>query len=119
MAAKKEPARFVGRVRIPRAETLAKYGLDEDRWRLILAAQGPGCAICGNLPESGVLHIDHRHGGQRGKRWGLLPPDERRATIRGLLCFMCNRSCVARGVTVERLEKALVYLKRHEAVRPE
>jgi len=51
------------------------FGLNEADYDRILAQQGGGCAICGRLPGSRNLHIDHDH--ESGE-------------VRGLLCFACN-----------------------------
>jgi len=103
----------------PRPETLAKYGLTLGHWQLLLQAQGGRCAICRKASGSGRYNIDHGHGHQGGKKWQLLPAEERRRLVRGLLCFLCNKYCVGRGVTVERLEAGAAYLRRFEVTRPD
>jgi hypothetical protein len=103
----------------PKPDTLAKYGLTLGHWQLLLQAQGGVCAICRKLPKSGRFNIDHGHGHQRGKRWSQMAPEERRPLVRGLLCFLCNKYCVGRGVTIERLEAGARYLRRFEVRRPD
>lgn len=61
-----------------RRRTLRKYGLTQDGWDYLLAAQGNRCAICqtdkpGSKGE--WWHIDHCHTTNQ---------------VRGLLCHMCN-----------------------------
>jgi hypothetical protein len=94
----------------PRPETLAKYGLTLGHWQLLLQAQGGVCAICGKLPKSGRFNVDHHH--PSGGKWKTWPPERRRQYVRGLLCFLCNKHCVGRGVTVERLRAGAAYLER-------
>ena len=47
-----------------------------DRYDELLAIQGGGCAICGARAKTRRLHFDHDH---------------RTMTLRGLLCYRCNR----------------------------
>lgn len=63
-----------------------------------LAAQGGVCAICGNPPKSRRLHVDHDH---------------RTGTVRGLLCFRCNRA-LPNYVTADWLRRATRYLDAAE-----
>ncbi|MBV9043118.1 MAG: endonuclease VII domain-containing protein, partial [Acidimicrobiia bacterium] len=51
------------------------FGLSEADYERILASQDGGCAICGRLPGSRNLHVDHDHA---------------TGAVRGLLCFACN-----------------------------
>lgn len=71
--------------------------------------------MCGNVPPSGVLHIDHDH----APRWAKMPAERRKTFVRGLACHMCNRVWLRRGATPERLRAAAAYLEayneRHEA----
>lgn len=99
----------------PKAPTLAKYGLTLGDWWLLLSQQGGVCAICRRVPSSGRFNIDHQHGKQRGKRWKDLPPAERKATVRGILCWACNVMIVGRGVTAPKLRAAAAYLEAWRA----
>lgn len=69
---------------------------DYDR---MLAAQGGGCAICGNPPKTRRLDVDHDH---------------RTGKVRGLLCHRCNRT-LASWITDEWLRRAIVYLVKRAA----
>lgn len=103
----------------PKPETLENYGLTETEWWEMLKAQGGVCAICGKTPSSGRFNTDHQHGRQRGK-WQDMEPHQRKALLRGLLCWTCNRLIVGRGVTIAKLRAAVAYLegwKAREAVQ--
>lgn len=54
----------------------AELGVTVAEYDRLLAAQGGGCAICGNPPKSRRLDVDHDH---------------RTGATRGLLCHACNR----------------------------
>ncbi len=74
-----------------------KYGITEADFRAMEQAQGGACAICRTLPEDG-LYVDHDH--QTGK-------------VRGLLCFQCNSGIGSLRDDIERLQRAIAYLRRH------
>lgn len=61
-----------------RRRTLRKYGLTEQDWAMLLAAQGGRCAICRTDTPGG-----------RGERWHIDHCHEA-GTVRGLLCHNCN-----------------------------
>jgi hypothetical protein len=77
--------------RKPRA---AQLGVSDADYEALLAAQGGGCAICGNPPKTRRLHVDHDH--KTGK-------------VRGLLCHRCNRA-LPNWVTEKWLLRAYGYL---------
>lgn len=104
MTAARPPARP------PAPRTLALYGLTPAEWRRILKRQRGGCGVCGNVPLSGVLHIDHEH----TKRWKHMERKKRRPYVRGLLCWQCNSVWLRRGATPGRLRAAAAYLERYE-----
>jgi hypothetical protein len=61
-----------------RKPTRAKQlGVTTAQYEAMLAAQGGGCAICGNPPKTRRLDVDHDH---------------RTGKVRGLLCHRCNRA---------------------------
>ena len=61
------------------------------------------CSCCKNILEGSLTQLDHDHAtGQ----------------FRGWLCRACNTGMGALGDTIEGLEKALAYLKRHSDERP-
>ena len=60
--------------RKPRSKQL---GVTDEDYARLLAAQGGGCAICGNPPKTRRLHVDHDH---------------KTGRVRGLLCHRCNRA---------------------------
>lgn len=92
---------------IPSTKTLDKYGLSYGLWYHIAFLQGDVCGVCGKLPKSGRLNVDHEH----VKNYAKLPPEQKRKHVRGLLCFRCNKFFAMRGMTEKiacRLVKYLV-----------
>jgi len=110
-----KPGDTVRGVRIPLAVTLAKYGCTVDHFLLLLEAQRWVCAICGQVPSTGRLVIDHHH----RKGWKKLPPEERRQSIRGLVCWYENHAYLGRGITAEKSRAITAYLERFEVTRPD
>ncbi len=96
--------------RVPTKATLKKYGLTEAEWKAILERGGGGCAICGNVPASGTLHVDHEH----VKGWKKMAPEQRKKYVRGILDWHCNAFIMRRGVTPAKLRAAADYLEAHE-----
>lgn|SRR5574341_88869 len=101
-------------IRIPSKATLKKYGLDELTYKWLLDEQGHKCPICKKVPSTGRFYIDHYH----QKYYFKLPAKLRRLYIRGLLCYFCNRFFVAKGISIEKAENIVVYLKAFDARRP-
>lgn len=94
--------------RTPTLATLNKYGLSEGDFFMLLAYQGGVCAICGKVPN-GHWCIDHEH----RKGWKKLPPGQRAACVRGILCWFCNHYYVGRGITIERAKNVVEYLQNY------
>lgn len=85
------------------------YGLSERAYFDLLGEQNGTCALCGMLPEGKRLHVDHEH----VVNLKSLPPDERAATVRGLLCMPCNIFIGACGEDPDiAIRKALELAKR-------
>jgi hypothetical protein len=57
-----------------------QLGVTDEEYARLLAAQGGHCVLCPNTPKTRRLHVDHDHA--TGK-------------VRGLLCYVCNRSLPA------------------------
>lgn len=93
----------------PRPETIAKYGLTQAEWCMLAESQGNVCAVCGRLPASGRLAIDHAH----VPKWKHMAPRERRKHVRGLVCFICNGKCVNKHMTIDKARRVLAYLIAH------
>jgi Recombination endonuclease VII len=70
------------------------FGISLVEYEEILAAQGGGCAICGEVPEAGrSFHVDHL-----GDR------------VRGILCVRCNNALGQLKERVDLLERAADYV---------
>lgn len=95
--------------RIPTRQTLRKYGLSVEEWRDILVTQDGGCGVCGKVPASGTLHIEHEH--VRG--WAKMAPEEKKQYVRGLACWFCNTNLLRIGTSPARLRAAADYLERY------
>ena len=70
----------------PSRPTLARYGLALEDWAAICARQGWRCPICERHLSRVRTNIDHEH----VAGWKKLPPERRRAYVRGVLCVRCN-----------------------------
>jgi Recombination endonuclease VII len=71
------------------------FGFSTAGYEALLAAQGGGCAICGRVPGTAALHVDHDH---------LI------GEIRGLLCVGCNNALGQFKDDVGLLQRATSYL---------
>ena len=98
------------RILTPTPITLAKYGLTEETWQVHLDRQGGVCGHCGRVPPSKRLNIDHEH----VKGWKAMAPEKRAQYVRGLVCYIGNKTTLARGATVENLRRSADYLERYE-----
>jgi hypothetical protein len=78
------------------------YGINRTEFNRMLVAQEGKCAICGHVPtgevRDKVLHVDHDH---------------ETGAVRQLLCTKCNTGLGAFRDDVERLRKAIDYLRKH------
>jgi len=98
---------------MPSSITLKKYGLSAEEWQALYDKYGGACHICKKIPN-GRLNVDHFH----VKGWAKLPPEERKKWVRGLACYVCNNRILTRGVTIEKLQNAVDYLKEWESKKP-
>lgn len=73
------------------------YGMTEDSYEAMLAAQGNRCAVCSNL-FTATPHVDHSH--KTGK-------------VRGLLCGGCNTGLGLFKDNPDVLRAAVRYLARN------
>lgn len=76
-------------------QRLKKYGLDKDSYEVLLQKQKNKCAICTKEFIS-TPHVDHNH--KTGK-------------VRGLLCYPCNSGLGQFEDDIDRLKRAIKYLK--------
>lgn len=74
-------------------------GLTVQEYLLLLDSQKGVCAICENPPGNKRLAVDHNHITSK---------------IRGLLCSNCNSGLGMLQDSVDRLEKAVKYLKERD-----
>lgn len=83
----------------------ARYGMTMAEYQERCAAQGDRCAICGDEPERGRLHVDHNH---------------TTGAVRDLLCRPCNHALGNAQDDPARLRAMISYLERHaQADSPE
>jgi hypothetical protein len=76
------------------------YGLTLEAYDEMLAAQGGGCAICGDPGRDDVaLHVDH---------------DPATGAVRGLLCFRCNNALGDLRDSYDLCLRAAAYVDRDE-----
>ena len=81
---------------------ISSYGLTQEQFDLILAAQNYACAMCHEPFEEGqLIYVDHDHACCRGKNRSC------GGCIRGLLCHTCN---IALGHIERRYAMARAYL---------
>lgn len=74
-----------------------RYGVSREKYAEMVAKSGGLCAIC-RQPFSGYPHIDHDHA---------------TGSVRELLCGKCNPALGNFCDSVEILEAAIAYLKKH------
>lgn len=79
-----------------RRHRMARYGLSDERYQAMLAAQDGKCAICKIHLE--CPHVDHDH---------------RTNIVRELLCSGCNHAIGFAKENPETLESMAAYLRRH------
>ena len=73
-----------------------RFGLTLESYAQLLAAQGGGCAICGDPePEGGSHHVDHDH---------------ETDAVRGILCVRCNNALGQLREDVDLVARAMDYL---------
>ncbi len=78
-----------------------KFGMTPEDYGAMLAAQGGGCAICGEVPRPGEsFHVDHL-----GER------------VRGILCVRCNNALGQLRENAKLAERAVDYLDAGGFVR--
>lgn len=95
-------------------ETLAKYGMRPEDFERLLEMQGGTCAVCKRLPPSGRLVVDHYH----AKGWKGMSANDRRLHVRGLLCYNDNTHHCRKGITIEKAESIVRYLRDFESLPP-
>ncbi len=82
---------------------LRQYGLSYEQYEKMLWDQNGLCAICGrrqSKAQSERLHVDHDH---------------KTGAVRALLCMPCNMGLGHFEDDIDRMERAIQYLKQHKA----
>ena len=75
-----------------------RYGLTAGSYNELLESQKGRCAICGNLPDTRRLSVDHDH---------------ETGVVRGLLCSHCNTGLGQFRDNAKLLNNAIGYLSSH------
>ena len=99
---------MTARLTPPTPATLRTYGLSFEDWLALVQLDGAVCAVCGRLPPSARLHIDHVH----TPGWRQMDPEERRLFVRCLACSQCNRYVIGRSATLSKLRRAVAVFAR-------
>ena len=79
------------------ANTSWRYGLEPSQYEAMLEAQQGLCAICGQPMDT--PHLDHDH---------------ETGVVRDLLCGDCNQGLGRFGEDIERMQRAIAYVLRHQ-----
>jgi hypothetical protein len=128
-----------------------KYGISLAEYQTLLLAQHGVCAICGAVPRTRALHVDHDHSWKKIKiscskvnhnDWVAYVSDGQillsryrgnsatgssakearqylkdwlqRKSVRGALCYRCNRGLQFYSDSPQRMENAAKYLRKHQ-----
>ena len=75
----------------------SRYGITQEQWDAMFAAQGSCCSICRRPEPRPWWHTDHCHGTN---------------TVRGILCHHCNLMLGNAKDSVETLRAAIQYLTK-------
>ena len=100
---------------IPSPQTLEKYGLDLRAWKVLAKRQAYVCGVCGKLPDSGKLVVDHEH----VPSWSRKSPEQRALAVRGLLCSWDNWKMIPRGMTASKARAVADYLEAYDRRKDE
>lgn len=75
-----------------------RYGLSPQEYEMMLERQNGKCAICGKPDPRSGLHLDHNHATNKAREF---------------LCRFCNMGLGCFQDSIEGLQTAIEYLKRH------
>lgn len=81
------------------ANLMKNYGVTPEQYGEMLTRQGGGCAICGSSEP------------QAGHYWLPVDHDHKTGEVRGILCHSCNGMLGLANDDIDRLQKAIEYLK--------
>ena len=82
---------------LARIKRKTRYGITDEIFQSMLAEQQGKCLICTEVMQAPA--VDHCHDSDK---------------VRGLLCKKCNSGIGLLGDSVENLERALAYLRKHK-----
>jgi hypothetical protein len=87
----------------------SKFGISLNEYTSILNSQNGACWICGSLPKTRRLAVDHRHtpGERKNKNYREII----RSNVRGLLCNWCNAGLQKFRDNPEFFRRAAEYIK--------
>jgi hypothetical protein len=88
-----------------RADQLRAFGLTQEGYDRMLAAQGGGCAVCGGEQIT------------KGKKWLSVDHCHETGVVRGLLCNNCNNALGHAKDDPARLRTMADYLERSRRPR--
>lgn len=74
-----------------------RYNITPEEYDALFEEQNGKCLICGEYDTKRKLNVDHSH---------------KTGVIRGLLCTTCNRGIGFFKDDVEKMSKAILYLKK-------
>lgn len=127
-------------MKIPSKETLSVYGLTEEEWELHVTFSDPEhfnpiCPIClrsfdPKWKQQSIIDHEHVKGWNahtraiitmtdgkkvKGKKVRVMPPEERKKYVRGIICWLCNKNILTREVTLEKARRVVTYLEKYES----
>lgn len=95
-------------IRVPTAKTLAKFGLTDIEWLILLANQDWRCGVCHG--KKARWNTDHEH----VPGWMKMPPELRKIYVRGVLCWFCNKFTAPSNMQTAEARNLLGYLMAYE-----
>lgn len=90
------------------AYLMRTYKISSEDYEMMLSTQGGSCAFCDKTPEENgqKLAVDHDHACCPGRT-------SCGKCVRGLLCADCNQSIGRMDDDIDRLQRAIDYIRSH------